>query len=73
MVKRLLEPRLRVRRPHDDGNQIDAIPACRRRNTVFCLIRGKGKINLKDEIIISAYAKSMGGSQVYLEECSNPP
>lgn len=28
----------------------------------------KGKINLKDEIIISAYAKSMGGSQVYLEE-----
>lgn len=26
------------------------------------------KIDLKDEIIISAYAKSMGGSQVYLEE-----
>lgn len=28
----------------------------------------KGKIDLKDEIIVSAYAKSMGGSQVYLEE-----
>ncbi|MDE6063861.1 MAG: D-alanyl-D-alanine carboxypeptidase, partial [Lachnospiraceae bacterium] len=28
----------------------------------------EGKVNLEDEIIISAYAKSMGGSQVYLEE-----
>lgn len=28
----------------------------------------EGKVNLKDEIIVSAYAKSMGGSQVYLEE-----
>lgn len=28
----------------------------------------EGKINLEDEIITSAYAKSMGGSQVFLEE-----
>ena len=28
----------------------------------------KGRINLEDEIITSAYAKSMGGSQVFLEE-----
>ena len=28
----------------------------------------EGKIKLEDEIITSAYAKSMGGSQVYLEE-----
>lgn len=28
----------------------------------------EGKVNLNDEIIVSAYAKSMGGSQVYLEE-----
>lgn len=27
-----------------------------------------GKINLEDEVITSAYAKSMGGSQVFLEE-----
>lgn len=27
-----------------------------------------GKISLKDEVVTSAYAKSMGGSQVYLEE-----
>ena len=27
-----------------------------------------GKISLEDEVITSAYAKSMGGSQVYLEE-----
>lgn len=28
----------------------------------------KGKISLQDEVTTSAYAKSMGGSQVYLEE-----
>jgi D-alanyl-D-alanine carboxypeptidase (penicillin-binding protein 5/6) len=28
----------------------------------------KGKIKLEDEVITSAYAKSMGGSQVFLEE-----
>lgn len=28
----------------------------------------EGKIGLKDEVITSAYAKSMGGSQVFLEE-----
>ena len=28
----------------------------------------KGKINLQDEVVTSAYAKSMGGSQVFLEE-----
>ena len=28
----------------------------------------KGKISLQDEVITSAYAKSMGGSQVFLEE-----
>ena len=28
----------------------------------------KGKINLEDEVMTSAYAKSMGGSQVFLEE-----
>ncbi|HKM34941.1 MAG TPA: D-alanyl-D-alanine carboxypeptidase family protein [Lachnospiraceae bacterium] len=28
----------------------------------------EGKISLEDEVITSAYAKSMGGSQVYLEE-----
>lgn len=27
-----------------------------------------GKISLEDEVVTSAYAKSMGGSQVYLEE-----
>ena len=27
-----------------------------------------GKINMKDQVITSAYAKSMGGSQVFLEE-----
>lgn len=29
---------------------------------------GEGKIHLEDEVITSAHAKSMGGSQVYLEE-----
>lgn len=28
----------------------------------------KGKISLQDEVVTSAYAKSMGGSQVFLEE-----
>ncbi len=28
----------------------------------------KGKIHLEDEVVTSAYAKSMGGSQVFLEE-----
>lgn len=28
----------------------------------------KGKIKLEDEVVTSAYAKSMGGSQVFLEE-----
>ena len=28
----------------------------------------KGKISLEDEVVTSAYAKSMGGSQVFLEE-----
>lgn len=28
----------------------------------------EGKISLQDEVVTSAYAKSMGGSQVYLEE-----
>ena len=28
----------------------------------------QGKISLEDEVVTSAYAKSMGGSQVYLEE-----
>lgn len=28
----------------------------------------EGKISLEDEVVTSAYAKSMGGSQVYLEE-----
>lgn len=30
-----------------------------------------GKISLEDEVVTSAYAKSMGGSQVYLEEGEN--
>ena len=28
----------------------------------------KGKIKLEDEVVTSAHAKSMGGSQVFLEE-----
>ena len=28
----------------------------------------KGKISLQDEVVTSAHARSMGGSQVYLEE-----
>ena len=28
----------------------------------------KGNIHMEDEVITSAYAKSMGGSQVFLEE-----
>ena len=31
-------------------------------------IDGDGSITNKDEVVTSAYAKSMGGSQVYLEE-----
>lgn len=29
---------------------------------------GKGSLHMEDEVITSAYAKSMGGSQVFLEE-----
>ena len=32
-----------------------------------------GKISLEDEVLTSAYAKSMGGSQVYLEEGEKQP
>ena len=31
----------------------------------------KGSIHLEDEVVTSAYAKSMGGSQVFLEEGKN--